>query len=160
VAHLTHTQHTTHQVVLRGKALPGKLAARGEWPVVQLLMNSPPPPTTWLGVQALRRNEVPGLLLPLSGIEGSTVELIAAAADADGRAAMYGEFARAAALGVESLGCKTRGAKRATNRLLPVTLRSQVCRSSGARQQRLPACPLPPPQGSPPLGEAQRHAAA
>lgn len=31
------------------------------------------------------------MLLPLHGIEGSSVELIAAAADADGRAAMYGE---------------------------------------------------------------------
>jgi hypothetical protein len=31
------------------------------------------------------------VLLPLQGIEGSSVELIAAAADADGRAAMYGK---------------------------------------------------------------------
>jgi hypothetical protein len=40
----------------------------------------------------LKRCQVPGVLLPLQGIEGSSVELIAAAADADGRAAMYGEF--------------------------------------------------------------------
>lgn len=39
----------------------------------------------------LKRCQVPGVLLPLQGIEGSSVELIAAAADADGRAAMYGE---------------------------------------------------------------------
>lgn len=42
------------QVVLRGKALPGgKLMARGEWSVVDLLLASPPPPTTWLGVRAV-----------------------------------------------------------------------------------------------------------
>jgi hypothetical protein len=42
------------QVVLRGKALPGgKLMARGEWSIVDLLMASPPPPTTWLGVFAV-----------------------------------------------------------------------------------------------------------
>jgi hypothetical protein len=44
------------QVVLRGKALPGgKLMARGEWSIVDLLLASPPPPTTWLGVFAVRR---------------------------------------------------------------------------------------------------------
>jgi len=44
-----------HQVVLRGKGLPGgKLMARRDWSVVELLMTSPPPPTTWLGVQAVR----------------------------------------------------------------------------------------------------------
>lgn len=153
------------QVVLRGKGLPGgKLVARRDWSLVELLLASPPPPTTWLGVQAVRaeqdirvhtcvvlcsvwncvlfagqpaaqgpaglcysiwqcvsakptaalvhaatllpfsalpswclccmqlkRCQVPGVLLPLQGIEGSSVELIAAVADADGRAAMYGE---------------------------------------------------------------------
>jgi hypothetical protein len=45
---------TCWQVVLRGKALPGgKLMARGEWSVVDLLLASPPPPTTWLGVFAV-----------------------------------------------------------------------------------------------------------
>jgi len=44
----------------------------------------------------LKRSQVPGVILPLQGIEGSSVELIAAAADADGRAAMYGEAARLA----------------------------------------------------------------
>ncbi|KAF8062936.1 RASA4 [Scenedesmus sp. PABB004] len=79
------------EVVLRGKALPGgKLVARGEWSGVQLLAASPPPPTTWAGVFAFRRCQLPGIVLPLEGIEGGTVELIAAAADADGRAAMYG----------------------------------------------------------------------
>jgi hypothetical protein len=45
------------QVVLRGKGLPGgKLVARRDWSVVELLMASPPPPTTWLGVQAVRES--------------------------------------------------------------------------------------------------------
>lgn len=47
--------HLLLQVILRGKGLPGgKLVARRDWSVVELLMASPPPPTTWLGVQAVR----------------------------------------------------------------------------------------------------------
>ncbi|WIA19754.1 hypothetical protein OEZ85_005670 [Tetradesmus obliquus] len=88
------------EVVLRGKALPGgKLMARGEWSVVDLLLASPPPPTTWLGVRAFRRNQLPGIELSLQGIEGGTVELRAAAADADGRAAIVTMFGTAAGEG-------------------------------------------------------------
>lgn len=42
------------QVVLKGKALPGgNLIAKGEWSMVNLLVSSPPLPTTWLGVHAV-----------------------------------------------------------------------------------------------------------
>ncbi|WIA40031.1 hypothetical protein OEZ86_013454 [Tetradesmus obliquus] len=92
------------EVVLRGKALPGgKLMARGEWSVVDLLLASPPPPTTWLGVRAFRRNQLPGIELSLQGIEGGTVELRAAAADADGRAAITTSSSSSQAAGTPRL---------------------------------------------------------
>jgi hypothetical protein len=53
----------------------------------------------------LKRCQVPGVLLPLHGIEGSSVELIAAAADADGRAAMYGKCLPGLALASPILVC-------------------------------------------------------
>jgi len=44
------------ELLLRGKGLPGgkSLLARTEWSSIDLLMQSPPPPTTWLGVHAVR----------------------------------------------------------------------------------------------------------
>eukprot|EP00775_Hariotina_reticulata_P005172 gene5172-5410_t len=104
------------EVILKGKALPGgKLMARGEWSVVDLIMSSPPPPTTWQGVHAARRNQLPGILLPLQGIDGGAVELLVVAADADVRATMYGVPAigggsgRAAAAALSAVNSPRRG---------------------------------------------------
>lgn len=48
------------EVVLRGEGLPGgRLVARAEWSSIDLLMQSPPPPTTWLGVHAVRGRRRP-----------------------------------------------------------------------------------------------------
>lgn len=48
-------KRVTLEVLLRGEGLPGgKLLARAEWSSIDLLMQSPPPPTTWLGVHAVR----------------------------------------------------------------------------------------------------------
>ncbi|GBF90564.1 hypothetical protein Rsub_03136 [Raphidocelis subcapitata] len=81
------------EVILRGEGLPGgrsQVMARADWSSIDLLLQSPPPPTTWLGVHAARQNRLPGMRLPLSGLEGARAELLCHAADADLRASAFG----------------------------------------------------------------------
>lgn len=84
----------------------------------------------WFSLQ-LKRCQVPGVLLPLQGIEGSSVELIAAAADADGRAAMYGEWVAGRQAGYPCLECHARRALNA----MPCTVNE-----AGGQQVKVCGC--------------------